>query len=92
MKDLTRSASDKMEAMMPAMPVSDYPPGLSICLCEPELDKLDLDEMPEVGDMIHIRAMGKVTHVSDNESAGKRVEIQLFAMTVENEDTEGEDD
>ena len=70
-----------------------YPFGLALSLTERELEKLGygVDELPEVGDMTHIMAMGSVTSVSCNETEGGkkcRVEIQLRYIAVEGEDEE----
>ena len=83
---------DKLDAPMP-YPISskpDYPYGLRICFCEKELKKLNLD-IPEIGDMIDMRAMGTVTSVSINKTDGEdccRVEIQIERIALENEDKE----
>lgn len=69
-----------------------YPYGLGLCLNDPELKKLGLDdEECQVGDHLHFHALAKVTSVSENESMGKRIELQIVAMSAENEDEEGDD-
>jgi Major coat protein-like len=74
-----------------------YPYGLCISLSEDELEKLGLDgELPQVGMMIHLSAMAKVTSVSQNEreqidgtkTLCKRVELQITHLATENEDEE----
>lgn len=68
-----------------------YPYGLSVSLCDDELDKLELDTDCEVGDLLDARCMMKVTSVSQNETtSGKRcrVELQIVMMGVENESEE----
>lgn len=101
MQDMARTPAEKKEvaAEMVAAPsaagVPDYPWGLSISLCTDELEKLDLDDMPEVGDMIHLFAMAKVTAISSRDTdAGpeKRLELQITHLGVEDEDTETEPD
>ncbi len=70
-----------------------YPWGLCLRLSEKELVKLNLDEQPEIGDMIHLFAMAKVTSVSANSTEGgesRSVELQITQMAVENEDEEDE--
>ena len=57
--------------------------GLRNCLCDHELDKLKLD-MPSVGDVIDLRAFATVTSVHHSED-GRRVELQIEKMSVENE-------
>lgn len=82
----------------PKMPV--YPYGLCISLTEEEMAKMGMqNELPAVGDMIHLAAMAKVTSVSQNErvdEAGNktnccRVELQITHMaSIEDEDAETE--
>ena len=69
-----------------------YPYGLCICLDAQTLEKLAIEDVMNVGDMIHFHAMGKVTSVSDNQQSGKRVEIQITAMAAEDEDAENEEE
>lgn len=72
-----------------------YPYGLCISLCQDELDKLGLDGDCEVGDMIDLRAMAKVTSVSKNETtsgASIRIELQITHMETENESDEYNDE
>ncbi len=99
MADMRRTAEEKSEALAPmtGADLPDYPYGLCISLTQDELEKLGLDdeELPEVGDMLHIHAMAKVISVSssDNEAAGKccRVELQITHMVGEDEDEENEE-
>lgn len=83
---------EEMQAGMPTMPEAPvYPYGLCICLTHDELDKLGLDADCEVGDMIHIMAMAKVTSISKNATSDGencRVELQITDMSVEDEDLE----
>lgn len=101
MVDMSRTPAEKVEAAIENAPgpasIPDYPYGLSICLTQDELEKLGLDDDVEVGDMLHIHAMAKVTSVSktDNEATGPqcRVEAVLaFMAPIEDEDTEGDDE
>ena len=90
--DMEYDDEASMDAIMP-IPMPDkprYPYGLKICLCEGELKKLDLD-LPNVGDVIDLRAFAEVTSVSDGEG-GRRVELQIQKIAVENEMTETEKD
>ncbi len=100
MVDMKRDAeekehiADKMVGNMPDIP--DYPYGLSICLCNDELEKLGLEtDEVEVGDMLHLHCMAKVTSVSQNanEQNGKqrRVELQITHIAAEDEDEENEE-
>lgn len=95
---MERTDEEKRDAAMPVFfsGGSDYPCGLCICLTEAELEKLNLDdEEVEVGDYIDLRAFGRVTSVSKNDSGGGqkcRIEIQIEMLGVENEATEDDDD
>jgi len=69
-----------------------YPWGACLRFSNEEITKLKLDSA-QVGDTIHVFALGKVTSVS--KSAGENhesqsVEIQLTDMAAENEDAENE--
>ena len=90
--DMELDDESSMDAIMPlTMPGKPkYPYGLKICLCEDELKKLDLD-LPSVGDVIDLRAFAEVTSVSDG-AGGRRVELQIQKIAVENEMTETEKD
>ena len=68
-----------------------YPYGLTLSLNDETLDKLRMEEGCEVGDMIHFHCLAKVTSCSDHENAGQRVELQIVAMSAEDEDSENED-
>ena len=90
--DMELDDESSMDTIMP-LPMSEkprYPYGLRICLSEDELKKLDLD-LPSVGDVIDLRAFAEVTYVSDGE-CGRRVELQIQKIAVENEMTEDEKD
>ena len=102
MTDMKRSRKEKSETLSdmatPAMvspDVPDYPWGLSISMCEEELEKLGLDEKDmSVGDIYHFHALVKVTSVSSNEyENGKhcRVEFQITHLSGESEDEENEE-
>ena len=88
MVDMERSDDDKIDSMACYPTVApDYPPGLRICLCQEELEKLGLS-IPDIGDMIDMRAMGTVTSVSIEKTDGEdrcRVEIQIERISVESE-------
>ena len=90
MVDMARS-SDELNSTNVDIPKNIYPYGLCICLTQDELDKLDLDPNCEVGDMIHLNALAKVTSVSKRETEDGndcRVELQIIYMAVEDEETE----
>jgi hypothetical protein len=83
MVDLEFDDEDKLDAAQP-MPMPekpDYPYGTRICLCRPEMRKLQLDPgQCNIGAVIDLRCFGEVTSVSAD-----RVEIQIQKMAVENE-------
>ena len=91
--DLAREPKEIGEDLpAPEQPI--YPYGLCLCFDQETLDKLDLDSDAEVGDMIHIHALGKITSISkrDTESGPDcRVEIQLTAIALEDEHEEDEE-
>lgn len=99
MVDMKRTPKEKAEVVDMGSPVAanvpDYPWGLSISLCEEELEKIGLDEDDlEIGDILHMHALMKVTSVSSNEYEGGkhcRVELQITHMTGESEDAENEE-
>lgn len=88
--DMERDDDEKLDAMMPEWHgAPDYPPGLSITLTDPELEKLDLDgEDCEVGDLLDLRAFARVTSVSHAEGQPRRIEMQIVMLAVEDEDEE----
>ena len=72
-----------------------YPYGLAICLTHDELEKLDVDYGDwQVGDHFHLHALAKITSISQNETeSGQncRVEMQIVALSGENEEEENEE-
>ena len=96
--DMGLSDEEKLDAVMPIPATSpEYPYGLRICLCGPELDKLESeggldDEMPDVGDYIDIRAFARVTSVSDSGNGNRRIELQIERLALENENDEDMDE
>ena len=97
MVSMARSSEEKARSMMPPSisDAPDFPYGLAISLTQDDLDKLDLDSDCEVGDMIDLRAFGRVTSVSKNEVDGQqrcRVEIQIEQLGIEDESLEDEPD
>lgn len=98
MVDMKRTPAEKVEAMSDCYPspasMPDYPYGLSFCFTEEELDKLGLGDDVNVGDMIHINGLAKVTSVSKNENektSGTRVEMIMTHIAAEDEDGETEE-
>jgi hypothetical protein len=95
-EDMPQAIAAPKASNGPKVPV--YPYGLCISLTEEELAKMNMGDepLPEVGDMIHLMAMAKVTSVSENErvdDAGNktkccRVELQITHLATENENEE----
>ena len=99
MVDMRRTPAEKAEDAAAAIPTAasmpDYPWGLKLALEEPELTKLNLDmDDVEVGDMVHLHCMAKVTSVSrsDNEVTGRCCRTELTITHIAAEDEENEDD
>ena len=72
-----------------------YPWGLSIRLTQEELDKLGLSASDvEVGDVVEICGLAKVTSVSSSETqegANSCVELQIIALSSEDDDDDDEE-
>lgn len=87
-------AEEKAENMVGGdYPRDLYPYGLCISLCEEELEKLELSDQVDTGDLIHLNAIGRVTSVNKRETdQGQkvRVEIQLTDIALEEEAHEEE--
>lgn len=94
MEKTPAEVQDDIKSMVSAPSTSVYPYGLCISLTEEELEKLDLDDDCEVGDMISFSAMARVTSRSENEredAGGKktsccRIELQITAMAVDGQE------
>ena len=89
---LALTDEEKLDAAMPIpMPMPEYPAGCRICLCDAELDKLDVDEMPDKGDLIDMRIFARVMSVTDGVT-GRRLELQIEEIfNFEDENTEDMD-
>lgn len=87
--DLKRTKADKKSdaKSAPSIGGEDYPYGTRVRLGDEELNKLGIDELPQVGDGVHVHGHGHVTSVSeDHHEGGKKrrhVEIQLKHMAVQ---------
>lgn len=92
--DLKMSKQDMAEEASPEAIQNPYPYGICLTLDTDELDKLGITKLPGVGDEYHIRAVGEVTSVSENDTGNGqersvRVQIQMMEMRHEDE-AEGE--
>lgn len=70
-----------------------YPYGLSISFCQDEIDKLDLESECDIGDMVELNCIAKVTSVSKNDSTDgpkTRIELQIIAIEANGDDTEND--
>lgn len=96
MRDMQRTDEEKSKARSdmyssPMSDVADVPPGLCICLTEAEFEKLDRTTDLEVGDLVHLFAMAKVTSVSKSDTGDGercRVEMGIIALAAEDENEE----
>jgi len=98
MVDMAHTPAEMKEEAASSIPCSTgapkYPYGLCIRLGKDELEKLDLGCDCEVGDMIHLFAMAKVTSVSAYETengSSQNVELQITHLGLENEEEEEEE-
>lgn len=97
MVDMAKTPEELEERATPPGAALDqpiYPYGLSICLCKDEIEKLGLEDEMEVGDMVHLHCLAKVTGVSKNETtsgSNLRVELQITHIAAEGEDEENEE-
>lgn len=107
MVDLARSPAEIKEeraemrsapmSVAPSVPI--YPYGMCLSMDEEVLAKLGLEgDLPEVGEMIHLAGMAKVTSVSEREEVQPdgtkkrccRIELQITHLAAEDEDEEGD--
>lgn len=97
LQDMRRTDEEKLETAQPAAIGNqpEYPYGLSICLTESELEKLGLEADCEVGDLLHLFALAKVTSVSKTDTGNGskcRVELQIVMLGTESENEENEEE
>lgn len=60
----------------------------AICLCGPELEKLDLADECERGDTIHLVGTARVENTSSTEFGGDSIGLQITELSVEDESEE----
>lgn len=98
MKDMSKTLEEVQKELTPSVApsaeyINEYPYGLCLCLDEDSITKLQIENMPEVGDGIMLMAVAKVTSVSMNETAaGARRRIELQITHLELEEGDGADD
>ena len=85
MVDMAIEPEELQEGMETPSPI--YPYGLCISLTEKDLGRLELDADCEVGDLLHMVSMSRVTSVSKNEN-GCRIEMQIIDIEVLEDETE----
>ena len=83
---LDATEADKENGVPPEKPI--YPYGTGLCLDEVALDKLDLDPAQdmEVGTLVHIMAVAKVTGYSTREYEGgshRTLDLQITDMSID---------
>jgi hypothetical protein len=105
MVDLARTPAEKrekLEDMMACPPdaadMPTYPWGMTIRMDDEVLEKLNIDtDDCEVGDLLHMVVMARVTSISKNADQGgsrENIELQIIMASAEDEDDEepGEDE
>ena len=60
----------------------------SICLCGPELEKLDLEADCEIGDTLHLVGEARLESVSNDGFSGEQARLQVVGLSVEDESEE----
>lgn len=89
--ELGEEANESMSTA--AAPQNLYPYGLSICLTQEELSKLNLSGEVDAGDTVHLHALAKVTSVNKRDTTAgtdTRIELQITHLAAESEDGENE--
>lgn len=97
MKDMRLSPAEVQECYFPtAKDMPMYPSGLTISLCEDELEKLGLDyDELDTDDMVHMHCLAVVVskHKSETQSGddSERICLQITHIACEEEDEEDEE-
>lgn len=98
MVNMANTPEEKEEIAETSQPIAanqpNYPWGLSISLCNKELDKLGIDvDNVNVNDIFHLHCFAVVTSKSSNQVQGtepnSRIELQITHIAAEDE---GEED
>lgn len=79
MVDMTMDMDENIEKPQFTYPTVPY--GLCISLTNNELEKLDLDDGCEVGDLLHMVCMARVRNVNKSELSC-RIEMEIFDIEV----------
>lgn len=90
MKLIDMKKSDAKQGYEASMPAAfekgeEYPYGLKVCLGEDELQKLGIEELPEVNASMMLHAEAKVCLVESNKSLyghHRRLELQITRLSV----------
>lgn len=87
--DMKRDKPDE-ESGPTAMPADDegpqYPYGLQLNLCDDELEKLGITDLPTVGGEVHGMFAGMITQASQEPGDGeRRLSIQIMYLAMEAE-------
>ncbi len=95
MIDMARSTAEKITAMEQSTPTeaADYQWGLRVRLDEKDLEKLDLSDDVQAGDLVNFYASAKVVSVSKQDMNGAQtccVELQIQSLAVEDSEAEPE--
>lgn len=61
---------------------------VGVCLCGPELEKIELSDSAERGDLIHLIGSVRIEHASSTEYGGDMVGLQITDLTYEDESEE----
>ena len=80
-------------AATPVAQEREYPWGLTLNLESEALDKLGMDELPEIGAEVKLHAVGRVTRIGEAASEGnetRSVEIQIIRLALDVDDDERE--
>jgi hypothetical protein len=86
MVHMRRTPEERASANMP-MISDETNHGMCFELCGPELDKLEMEGMPEPNDLLHFTCMARVVGIQ-HDASGPRVRLEVIGMGIENESTE----
>lgn len=86
--DMTLTAADARKMTEPSIAADAprYPWGLSISIDGDALERLGIEDLPEVGESLQLRALVEVTSTSINESQTEQrrsLGLQITAMCLE---------